>query len=183
MQHALVGWVDVALALEAPGAENAGGRIAGVFATSACPRIPFPGSPSLACFFRSLEISSITCSQSPFHSVLFRPTVSPPLIVSSHTPLSLVPRLFFWRCLCATLCSPRFDVPFDVPFHVPFCVPSLTAPDTLFFVTAKTLRLTGAKRMIVGHTPQRAGINSAADGQVWRVDTGMTAMIGGRPEV
>ncbi|CAN0519329.1 unnamed protein product [Laminaria digitata] len=37
--------------------------------------------------------------------------------------------------------------------------------------------------MIVGHTPQRAGINSAADGQVWRVDTGMTAMIGGRPEV
>eukprot|EP00904_Undaria_pinnatifida_P009576 jgi/Undpi1/5749/HiC_scaffold_2.g01023.m1 len=47
----------------------------------------------------------------------------------------------------------------------------------------ETLRLTGAKRMIVGHTPQRAGINSAADGQVWRVDTGMTAMIGGRPEV
>lgn len=37
--------------------------------------------------------------------------------------------------------------------------------------------------MLVGHTPQRAGINSAADGQVWRVDTGMTAMIGGRPEV
>lgn len=37
--------------------------------------------------------------------------------------------------------------------------------------------------MVVGHTPQRAGINSAADGQVWRVDTGMTAMIGGRPEV
>eukprot|EP00752_Nemacystus_decipiens_P001826 g1763.t1 len=47
----------------------------------------------------------------------------------------------------------------------------------------EVLRLTGTKRMIVGHTPQRAGINSAADGQVWRVDTGMTAMIGGRPEV
>ncbi|CAM9164780.1 unnamed protein product [Scytosiphon promiscuus] len=47
----------------------------------------------------------------------------------------------------------------------------------------EVLRLTGTKRMVVGHTPQRAGINSAADGQVWRVDTGMTAMIGGRPEV
>lgn len=47
----------------------------------------------------------------------------------------------------------------------------------------QVLRLTGTKRMVVGHTPQRAGINSAADGQVWRVDTGMTAMIGGRPEV
>lgn len=35
----------------------------------------------------------------------------------------------------------------------------------------------------MGHTPQRAGINSAADGQIWRLDTGMTAMIGGRPEV
>ncbi|CBJ28039.1 calcineurin-like phosphoesterase family protein [Ectocarpus siliculosus] len=46
----------------------------------------------------------------------------------------------------------------------------------------EVLRLTGTKRMVVGHTPQRAGINSAADGQVWRVDTGMTAMIGGRPE-
>lgn len=47
----------------------------------------------------------------------------------------------------------------------------------------QVLRLTGTKRMLVGHTPQRAGINSAADGQVWRVDTGMTAMMGGRPEV
>lgn len=37
--------------------------------------------------------------------------------------------------------------------------------------------------MLVGHTPQRLGINSAADGQIWRLDTGMTAMIGGRPEV
>lgn len=47
----------------------------------------------------------------------------------------------------------------------------------------EVLRLTGTKRMLVGHTPQRLGINSAANGQIWRVDTGMTAMIGGRPEV
>lgn len=57
------------------------------------------------------------------------------------------------------------------------------APASFLFVTNKVLRLTGTKRMVVGHTPQRAGINSAADGQVWRVDTGMTALIGGRPEV
>lgn len=37
--------------------------------------------------------------------------------------------------------------------------------------------------MLVGHTPQRAGINSAADGQIWRVDTGMTSMMGGPREV
>ena len=36
--------------------------------------------------------------------------------------------------------------------------------------------------MIVGHTPQEAGINSAAGGKLWRTDTGMTAMIGGQPE-
>lgn len=57
--------------------------------------------------------------------------------------------------------------------------PRRTAPRVCF----KVLRLTGTKRMFVGHTPQRAGINSAADGQIWRLDTGMTAMIGGRPEV
>ena len=38
-------------------------------------------------------------------------------------------------------------------------------------------------RMVVGHTPQEAGINSALGGRLWRTDTGMTAMIGGQPEV
>ncbi|CAM9503449.1 unnamed protein product [Discosporangium mesarthrocarpum] len=45
------------------------------------------------------------------------------------------------------------------------------------------LRLTGTKRMFVGHTPQEMGINSAAGGQVWRVDTAMSQKMGGRPEV
>ncbi|CAN0268335.1 unnamed protein product [Ascophyllum nodosum] len=47
----------------------------------------------------------------------------------------------------------------------------------------EVLRLTRTKRMFVGHTPQRMGINSGANGQVWRVDTGMSAMMGGHPEV
>ncbi|KAG5187709.1 calcineurin-like phosphoesterase family protein [Tribonema minus] len=45
------------------------------------------------------------------------------------------------------------------------------------------LEATGSIRMVVGHTPQSAGINSAAQGKVWRVDTGMTKAIGGKPEV
>jgi hypothetical protein len=46
-----------------------------------------------------------------------------------------------------------------------------------------TLDLVGCDRMVVGHTPQRRGINAAASGQVWRVDTGMTQMMGGAAEV
>ncbi|CAN0289582.1 unnamed protein product, partial [Discosporangium mesarthrocarpum] len=45
------------------------------------------------------------------------------------------------------------------------------------------LEATGTMRMIVGHTPQEVGINSAGGGKLWRTDTGMTAMIGGQPEV
>eukprot|EP00903_Cladosiphon_okamuranus_P006063 g5978.t1 len=46
----------------------------------------------------------------------------------------------------------------------------------------QVLDATGTARMIVGHTPQEAGINSALGGRLWRTDTGMTAMIGGQPE-
>jgi hypothetical protein len=47
----------------------------------------------------------------------------------------------------------------------------------------RVLAQLGAKRMIVGHTVQRAGINSACDGALWRIDVGMTAMIGGPIQV
>lgn len=47
---------------------------------------------------------------------------------------------------------------------------------------ADTLRMVKAKRMIVGHTPQSQGINSACGGKVWRIDTGMSASYGGVPE-
>ncbi|MEZ4447090.1 MAG: shewanella-like protein phosphatase [Polyangiaceae bacterium] len=44
------------------------------------------------------------------------------------------------------------------------------------------LRALGAKRMVVGHTVQKTA-NAACDGKVWRIDVGMAAHYGGRPEV
>jgi len=41
----------------------------------------------------------------------------------------------------------------------------------------------GAKRMVVGHTVQRAGINSACNDEVWRIDTGLSQHFGGKFEV
>jgi hypothetical protein len=40
-----------------------------------------------------------------------------------------------------------------------------------------------AKRLVVGHTVQKGGISSACDGKVWRIDVGLAAFYGGRPEV
>ncbi|HEY0253492.1 MAG TPA: metallophosphoesterase [Kofleriaceae bacterium] len=40
-----------------------------------------------------------------------------------------------------------------------------------------------AKRMVVGHTPQEAGITSACDGALWRIDTGMSKHYGGPIQV
>ncbi|MDI1450862.1 metallophosphoesterase [Polyangium sp. 6x1] len=47
----------------------------------------------------------------------------------------------------------------------------------------ETLAMIPAKRMVVGHTPQRGGITSACDEQVWRIDVGMSKFYGGKPEV
>lgn len=42
----------------------------------------------------------------------------------------------------------------------------------------------GAQRMVVGHTIQGAGINSACDNRVFRVDVGLSRGCGdGQPEV
>lgn len=41
----------------------------------------------------------------------------------------------------------------------------------------------GAKRMVVGHTVQRAGISAACDNHVWRIDTGLSKFYGGKLEV
>lgn len=46
-----------------------------------------------------------------------------------------------------------------------------------------TLARLGAKRMIVGHTVQPQGINSACDGKLWRIDVGLAAGYGGPIEV
>jgi hypothetical protein len=47
----------------------------------------------------------------------------------------------------------------------------------------EALALLHAQRMVVGHTPQMAGITSACDGRVWRIDTGMSRYYGGPLEV
>jgi hypothetical protein len=40
-----------------------------------------------------------------------------------------------------------------------------------------------AKRMVVGHSIQEAGITSYCDGKVWCIDVGMSAAYGGAPQV
>lgn len=59
---------------------------------------------------------------------------------------------------------------------------SVKAGSTECKTLAETLKMIRAKRMIVGHTPQVQGINSACGGRVWRIDTGMSAVYGGVPE-
>jgi hypothetical protein len=39
----------------------------------------------------------------------------------------------------------------------------------------------GAKRLVVGHTPQLGGVNCECDGCVWRVDVGMSYGVLNRP--
>jgi hypothetical protein len=41
----------------------------------------------------------------------------------------------------------------------------------------------GAKRMVVGHTPQQTGITSACSGKLWRIDVGLAKYYGGPIEV
>lgn len=44
---------------------------------------------------------------------------------------------------------------------------------------AQALSALGARRMVVGHTPQPQGISSACDERVYRIDTGMSRFYGG----
>jgi hypothetical protein len=46
-----------------------------------------------------------------------------------------------------------------------------------------TLAALGASRMVVGHTVQRGGANSACGGAVWRIDVGLSRYFGGPVEV
>ena len=47
----------------------------------------------------------------------------------------------------------------------------------------EALSTLNASRMVVGHTVQFEGITQACDKRVWRIDVGMAAAYGGRPEV
>ena len=42
-------------------------------------------------------------------------------------------------------------------------------------LVGQALRDVGAKRLVVGHTPQLRGANAECDGMVWRVDVGMSS--------
>ncbi|MGD0529490.1 MAG: metallophosphoesterase [Polyangiaceae bacterium] len=44
---------------------------------------------------------------------------------------------------------------------------------------SRALGMLGAKRMVVGHTVQHRGINSACGGAVWRIDVGLSHYFGG----
>ena len=50
-------------------------------------------------------------------------------------------------------------------------------------VLTEVLSTLGAKRMVVGHTVQRHGINAACDEKVWRIDVGMSRYYHGGIEV
>jgi hypothetical protein len=54
-----------------------------------------------------------------------------------------------------------------------------TAPPTPEQELAAVLQMTGAARMIIGHTPARAGIQTAYGGRLVRIDTGISSYYGG----
>ena len=45
----------------------------------------------------------------------------------------------------------------------------------------RVLSALSAKRLIIGHTVQKEGINSACAGKVWRIDVGLSRFYGGKP--
>ncbi len=47
----------------------------------------------------------------------------------------------------------------------------------------RVLSALSAQRMVVGHTVQKPGINSACDGKVWRIDVGLSRFYGSKPSV
>lgn len=57
-------------------------------------------------------------------------------------------------------------------------------PDSLACdVLGQVLDRLDAKRMVMGHTVQGAGVSSACDAHAWRIDVGMAAYYGGHVEV
>jgi hypothetical protein len=58
-------------------------------------------------------------------------------------------------------------------------VPSASACKEL----ATVLDWLSAKRLVVGHTVQKQGVNSACDAKVWRIDVGLSRYYGNPPSV
>jgi hypothetical protein len=56
-----------------------------------------------------------------------------------------------------------------------------TPSDDLCQQLDEALRSLSASRMVVGHTVQKSGITPACNDKIWRIDTGMAQVYGGRP--
>lgn len=51
-------------------------------------------------------------------------------------------------------------------------------------ILEETLQAVNAKAMVVGHTPQTAGVNCKYNCSIWRIDVGMSSgVLNSRPEV
>lgn len=50
-------------------------------------------------------------------------------------------------------------------------------------ILGETLQALGAKRMVMGHTPQKPDISPACDAKAWRIDVGMSKFYGGHVQV
>ena len=60
----------------------------------------------------------------------------------------------------------------------------VTAEATACRRLGEALDATGAKRLVVGHTPQQKGISSGCNGRLWRSDVGTSRGIyGNAPQV
>lgn len=57
-----------------------------------------------------------------------------------------------------------------------------TGPDDCA-VLDESLKVLNAKRMVMGHTPQKPDVSPACDGKAWRIDTGMSKFYSGNIEV
>ncbi|XP_058198774.1 shewanella-like protein phosphatase 1 isoform X2 [Rhododendron vialii] len=56
--------------------------------------------------------------------------------------------------------------------------------DQIQSILEETLQAVGAKAMVVGHTPQSTGVNSAYGCSIWRIDVGMSSgVLDSQPEV
>jgi hypothetical protein len=60
-----------------------------------------------------------------------------------------------------------------------YSLPNLATEDCAEL--GRVLAALDVRRMVVGHTPQKQGINSACDGRVWRIDVGLSAHYGSQP--
>jgi hypothetical protein len=60
----------------------------------------------------------------------------------------------------------------------------VTAEATACRRLGEALDAVGAKRLIVGHTPQQGGVSSGCNGRLWRSDVGVSRGIyGAKPQV